>query len=651
MSEVLKAVTGIAALIAGQGKKEDKGHVDAKGDKRVAVAAQLDRRKVDRAGDYEGHLMVSIEGSDADFKRTPLCTVLVVDVSGSMGGEKLRLLKETASKIAKNLTDTDEIAIVAFASHVETVLERTSAANKEKVLAAISRLRATTMTNMSGGFMQGLRQVNEKFKGVKRIMLLTDGMANEGIKDHEELVGMVKGRDSSGTLSTFGFGTDCDQELLADMAKAGGGNYYFISEADIKNVFARELGGMLSCIGQNIEVRIRPNKGGEVLEVLNDFTVDDSDGVAVVNAEDLFAGETKHVLVRLRVARPDGKPKARPFSVAHVEVSWDSVKSKKHEKLELNPKVTFVKEKDADEEPVLEVAEQVALIEAANAQIAAVEAAERGDFDGARGILRGTQAAFAGLVDRGSDSVKGLVGTMGASARGFTAQRYTAAYGSTVSNAASNATKFRKAAGDGAEFLSSNVQGTQSMDALEADFTDDDDANLDPPDLGDDMTIDPLPGDYDAAGGQDGWANQNGEALWTDGEGNPLTEIPSIDIPANDAECTGGDWRKCPCASCTARQTLEHIRNRPVPVIRPARPPITSPGFPSPGRPDAAPEKPKLKPCTGGAKCRCEQCMMLAALKLCGGDAATCVCPHHKMMRERQVEAVSKFAKRSRRWK
>jgi len=591
MSEVLKAVTGIAALIAGKGKKEDKGHVDAKGDKRIAAAAQLDRRRVDKAEDYEGHLMVSIEGSDADFKRTPICTVLVLDVSLSMAGEKLEQLKATARKIAQNLTDKDEIAIVAFSSHVETVLERTSAANREAILAAISRLHTMGCTNMSGGFMQGLRQVNEKFKGVKRIMLLTDGQANEGIKDHEGLTGMVKGRDSSCSLSTFGFGTDCDQELLADMAKAGGGNYYFISGEDIKNVFARELGGMLSCIGQNLEVRIQPNKGGEVLEVLNDFTVDDKDGVAVINAEDLFAGETKHVLVKLRVARPSGKPKARPFSVAHVTVSWDGVKSKKHEKLELNPKVTFAKEADA--EPVLEVAEQVALIEAANAQLAAVEAAERGDFDGARGILRGTQAAFAGLVNRGSESVKGLVGTMGASAKGFTAATYNATYGSTVSNAAVGAKKFRKAAGDGEAFLSSNVAGTESMDSLEADFTNDDDMNVDTPDIGDVGGLDPLPGDYDAV--QDGWANQNGEALWTDENGNPVTDIPSIDIPENDAECTGGDWRKCPCASCTARQTLEHIRNRPQ-VIRPVRPPINTPGFPSPGRPGAAPEKPKLKP-------------------------------------------------------
>lgn len=564
MSEVLKAVTGIAALIAGKGKKEDVGHVDAKGIKLVSASAQLDRRKVDGSEDYEGHLMVSIEGSDRDFKRTPICTVLVLDVSTSMSGPKLALLKETARKVAQNLTDKDEIAIVAFGSHVETVLERTNAGNREPVLAAISRLQTTGCTNMSGGFQQGLRQVNEKFKGVKRIMLLTDGMANEGIQDREGLLGMAKDRDSCCTMSTFGFGTDCDQELLADMAKVAGGNYYFIDGKDIKNVFARELGGMLSCIGQNLQVRIRPNKGGEVLEVLNDFTVVDEGGEAVINAEDLFAGETKHVLVRFKVARPEGKPKARPFSAAHVEVSWDGVKSKRHEKIELNPKVTFVKARDADAEPVIEVAEQVALIDAANAQLAAVEAADRGDFSGARGILRGAEAMCMSLVDRGSHAAEGLRTTMRSSMKGFTASTYSAAFGSTVSNAAMNATKYRKGSGDDEAFLSSNVMGTRSMDALEANFTDDDGVNVDPPDMG---------GLPDQGAGLGGLPDNRvpvepSDVQWTDGSGNPLTDLPSVDVPLNDTPCTG-DHANCFCHACNCRRTVEHIENHP---------PFTAPG-------------------------------------------------------------------------
>jgi len=323
-----------------------------------------------------------------------------------------------------------------------------------------------------------------------------------------------------------------------------------------------------------------------VLEVLNDFTVDDKDGEAVINAEDLFAGETKHILVRFRVAKPEGKPKARPFSVAHVIVSYDGVKTKKHEKHELNPKVTFVKAKDADDEPVLEVAEQVALIEAANAQLKAVEAAEKGDWSGAQGFLRSAQVMCNSLVDRGSHAARGLRRTVGASMKGFAADTYTGAYGSTISNAASNATKYRKGAGDDEAFLSSNVMGTQSMDSLEAAFTDDDPddgpddgVNVDPPDMG---------GVPDLGNGLGGLPDSN--VQWTSGDGNQVDDY-TIDIPVNDAECTGGDWRACPCSSCTARQTLEHIQNHP-PFQVPA--PIVTPGFPSPGQPKPPADKPEI---------------------------------------------------------
>jgi len=298
-------------------------------------------------------------------------------------------------------------------------------------------------------------------------------------------------------------------------------------------------------------VRVKPNKGGEVLEVLNDFTVDDRGGEAVVNAEDLFAGETKHVLLKFRVAKPEGKPKARPFSVAHIEVSWDGVKSKKHEKVELNPKATFVKGKDADAEPVIEVAEQVALIEAANAQLAAVEAAERGDYAGAQGILRGAAAMFCGLADRGSDAAKGLQNTMRSSMAGFTAGTYNAAYGSTVSNAAMNATKYRKGSGEGDEFLSSNVMGTQSMDSLEADFKNPDIAAM-PEDIENLVAGN----DLDLPGGGGG-----GDAQWTSDDGFPVTNI-NIDIPVNDAPCAG-DCPNCFCHMCNCRRTAEHIDNHP----------------------------------------------------------------------------------------
>jgi Ca-activated chloride channel family protein len=617
MSEILKAVTGLAALALGKGGRKDEGEKGggapaAATDGKVEVKATLDRQKIDGSKDYEGHLMVSVTGSDRGFKRTPICTVLVLDVSSSMKGEKLAALKDTASKLARNLTDQDEVAIVAFASHVETVLERTGAGDRAAVLAAIGRLQATTCTNMSGGLSAGLKQVNEQFRGVKRIMLLTDGMANEGVSDRAGLLGMVAGRQSSCAVSTFGFGTDCDQELLADMAKAGGGNYYFIAGKDIGSVFARELGGMLSCIAQNLEVSIRPNKGGEVLEVLNDFTVEDKGGEAVINAEDLYAGETKHVLVRLRVAKPGGRPKARPFSVAHVAVSWDDATSKGHERRELNPKVTFARAKDADAEPALEVAEQVALVQAANAQLEAVKAAERGDWDGAQGALRCAVRSFSLLADRGSESARGLVGAMRASAVGFHEGTYTHSYGSTVSNAALNATKYRKGGGDGAEFLSSCV-GSKGVDDMEAAFRDaDGDGQADPNAVAGTTTSPTPPTAWtngDSGGAGHIFPSPGGPPLpfppadpnWPCGPGLPTWPGGGPPQPAD--KCTGA--ADCPCWACA----LKRMR------VRPRRGPGQRPG-PMPNAPKGG-EQPAKAPEPGA-----------------GGG-----------------EPKSKFAKRSKRWK
>ena len=82
----------------------------------ISISTQFDREKVDHTQDYEGHLMVSMQAEDKEFTRTPISTVLVLDVSGSMHGStqcgksKMDLLKETATKLVQNLTDNDEIA-------------------------------------------------------------------------------------------------------------------------------------------------------------------------------------------------------------------------------------------------------------------------------------------------------------------------------------------------------------------------------------------------------------------------------------------------------------------------------------------------------------------------------------------------------------
>lgn len=256
----------------------------------VNFEAQFEKNKISQDKDYEGNLLVSIRSpEDPNLKRTPINAVLVLDVSGSMSSRckdnrsKMEAVKDTAAKLVKNLTDSDEIAIITYDSTVNVVQTRVNAGCKEPLLSKIERLSHGSMTNLSGGFLAGVAQVNNEFSGVKRIFLLTDGLPNEGIRDNTQLIQMVKANAETCTVSTFGFGLDADQELLQSLAQAGGGNYYFIENSqDSDESFARELGGIAACKAQNIEVEVDPN-GNDIVEVLNDFTVTQDGKNATIN--------------------------------------------------------------------------------------------------------------------------------------------------------------------------------------------------------------------------------------------------------------------------------------------------------------------------------------------------------------------------------
>jgi Ca-activated chloride channel homolog len=398
----------------------------------IHASVLFDRDKLNREEDYEGNLMVSIKAEDPNFQRTPVCTVLVLDVSGSMSGQKISLLRETATKIVQNLTEDDEIAIVTFTDVSEVVLSRINAGNKGHIFEVINRLDAKALTNMSAGLFDGFRQINEKFKGVQRVMLLTDGLANQGTSHRSGLLDIVKNRDSECTISTFGFGSDADQELLADMAKAGGGNYYYITTSDIGSVFARELGGLVSCVAQNIEITVNPSADNEIIEILNGYTVEDKNGVAIIKAEDIYAEETKHVLVKMKIAKPNGKAKDRAFSIAHIAVAYDNLKSNKHESCKLNPKVKFVKAEDADKEAKLKVSEQAALLIASKAQVEAVKFANAGDFNAAQGVIRSAGVYLCNAVEQGSEVCGAFNANYIVQASNFTKDSYTADIGSDV---------------------------------------------------------------------------------------------------------------------------------------------------------------------------------------------------------------------------
>ena len=97
--------------------------------------------------------------------------VFLIDVSGSMQGEdRLGLLKRAFSVMLTRLNPTDTVALVTYAAGSTTVLEPTSASNKQTILLALDALTAGGSTHASDGIQRACGEVDIRVKITHRLI-------------------------------------------------------------------------------------------------------------------------------------------------------------------------------------------------------------------------------------------------------------------------------------------------------------------------------------------------------------------------------------------------------------------------------------------------------------------------------------------------
>jgi Ca-activated chloride channel family protein len=204
--------------------------------------------------------------------RPPLNLCLVIDRSGSMGSAgKLEYVKEAARYVVDSLGPQDRISIVAFDSDVKVVEKNTSVENKSALKSKIDELFPGSNTNLSSGLEEGYAQIKKgkKKNYLNRVILLSDGLANEGITDIEKLSSIARDWEDKDVYTTaMGVGSDYDDQLLTLIATGGAGNYYYIDKpAAIPTIFARELSGIVNVAASGITVDLALEPGVRVAKV------------------------------------------------------------------------------------------------------------------------------------------------------------------------------------------------------------------------------------------------------------------------------------------------------------------------------------------------------------------------------------------------
>lgn len=172
---------------------------------------------------------VSAQGEGA---QAPLNLCFVLDRSGSMMGTPLKTVKDAARKIIDRLTERDRISIIAFDHKAEVLVNNQLATDLDAIKRRIDDLRAGGGTCIDDGLKLGISELaKEKEDFVSQLLLLTDGENEHGDNARAmKLADVATGYNL--TVSTLGFGDHWNQDVLEQIADAGGGSLNYIQHAE-----------------------------------------------------------------------------------------------------------------------------------------------------------------------------------------------------------------------------------------------------------------------------------------------------------------------------------------------------------------------------------------------------------------------------------
>lgn len=249
-------------------------------------------------------------------ERRAMDLVCVLDVSGSMAGQKIEELKKAVRYVISNeVGPQDRLSIVSFNSVASRCLHLAAMgpAGKDEATAQTLRLTAGGGTSIAAGLHMGLEVMEQRRQRnkVSAILLLTDGQDSSA---YSALPGLLnRARTLGCAVYAFGFGADHDSTMLRQIAEQAQTPYTFIeSEDTVREAFAGVVGGLSSIVAQSVELQITCNVG--LAQVHTPFEVRRQAAAAAAAAAavntfesvtvvipDVFAGERRDVLLELLV--------------------------------------------------------------------------------------------------------------------------------------------------------------------------------------------------------------------------------------------------------------------------------------------------------------------------------------------------------------
>ncbi|MCZ2153156.1 MAG: VWA domain-containing protein [Bryobacterales bacterium] len=164
--------------------------------------------------------------------------VLILDKSSSMEGRKMQLARLAAIGVIDNLRPQDMAGVLVFDNSYQWAVPVRKAEAKPLIKRLVSAIMPDGGTQIAPALDEGYRKVLPLKASYKHIVLLTDGISEEG-----DSINLAKEAALNKiTISTIGLGRDVNRNYLQKVADNAKGSSYFVEDpTELQQILLKDV--------------------------------------------------------------------------------------------------------------------------------------------------------------------------------------------------------------------------------------------------------------------------------------------------------------------------------------------------------------------------------------------------------------------------
>lgn len=230
-------------------------------------------------------------------KDQPLSALIqLIDKSGSMSGDPIRMAREAAVAAMEPLSERDLVGIVGFDSAARWVHKLSVKGDGGELKRAVRGLRAGGGTDLYPAFKEALETLDNTQAPLKHIIVLSDGAVAQA--DYESLLERAnKGRV---TVSAVAFGQGADVRFLEHLASKGKGRLFRSAQttegSTLAQIFIRDTVLATGAGIQEKPTEARPTTAGKSSPILSGLSFQNSPPLLAHNMASSKGGTAKTLL-------------------------------------------------------------------------------------------------------------------------------------------------------------------------------------------------------------------------------------------------------------------------------------------------------------------------------------------------------------------